>query len=225
MTGQEIVKRAESLKNMVYWYGGKRQKCTVKLAQQLKNQNPSVWTDAYYKKAAADITNEKSCCDCSGLVCYAYGIPDIGSYQLKEKYKIWNGSPLPGMIAWKQGHVAIIKDADGHIIEMRGIDYDYQDTRYRKEAGLLILLYDPTIDYSIPPEIDLGWNKDNKGWWYRHTPGAGETTYYHDCFKIINGHCYYFDSEGYINTPAETDSFYTEWVRVKPDNSTGWIDE
>lgn len=147
MTGYDIVKRAMELKGMVYWYGGKRQKCTQALADRLHKENPNVWDTAYMKKAEKDIDNFKYCCDCSGLVCYAYGINDIGSYEIRKRFHIWNGKPRPGMIAWKPGHVGIIKTCSGKVIEMRGIDYDFMDTRYRKTAGLMTLLYDPNVEY------------------------------------------------------------------------------
>lgn len=145
--GVDIVNRARELKNYVYQYGGKRQKCTQKLADVLQRENPGVQNAAYMKKAQEDIKNGKSCCDCSGLVCYAYGIKDIGSYQLRNKYKVQEGKPRPGMIAQKPGHVAIIETCSGKIIEMRGIDYDYCDNRYRIEAGLSVILYDPNVEY------------------------------------------------------------------------------
>lgn len=147
MTGYDIVRKAMELKGMVYWYGGKRQKCTQELADRLQKENPNVWDTAYMKKAEKDIENFKYCCDCSGLVCYAYGIPDIGSYAIRDRYKVWTGKPKPGMIAWKPGHVGIIKTCSGKVIEMRGIDYDFMDTRYRKTAGLMTLLYDPNVEY------------------------------------------------------------------------------
>lgn len=147
MQGIDIVNKAMELKNMVYWYGGKRQKCTEKLLQQLKKENPKMYTENYIRKCREDIKNGKYCCDCSGLVCYAYGISDIGSYAIRERFKVWNGSPRPGMIGWKSGHVGIIKTCSGKVIEMRGIDYDFQDTRYRKVAGLMTLLYEPNIEY------------------------------------------------------------------------------
>ena len=40
----------------------------------------------------------------------------------------------------------------------------------------------------------LGWNKDDKGWWYADT----ETTYYKDRWAKINGEWYSFDKEGYM---------------------------
>lgn len=147
MTGYDIVKKAMELKDDKYWYGAKHQTATKILALNLKHDNPGVWTDAYYNKALKDVSAGAMVCDCSGLVCYAYGIPHIGSAQIKEKFKEYSGKPRPGMIAWKQGHVGIIKTCSGKVIEMRGIDYDFQDTRYRKTAGLMTLLYDPSIEY------------------------------------------------------------------------------
>lgn len=147
MTGHDIVDRAMELKNCKYWYGGKRQKATKELADILQKQNPTIWTSTYRAKAEADIKAGATVCDCSGLVCYAYGISDIGSSAIKEKFKVWTGTPRPGMIAWKQGHVGIIKTCSGKVIEMRGIDYDFMDTRYRKTAGLMTLLYNPEVEY------------------------------------------------------------------------------
>lgn len=147
MTGYDIVNKAMELKNYKYWYGGKRETATLELAQRLQRENPHVWDENYMLKAKVDISRGEKVCDCSGLVCYSYGIGDISSYGLKQKYKVWNGKPKPGMICWKPGHVGIIKTCSGKVIEMRGIDYDFMDTRYRKEAGLMTLLYDPSIEY------------------------------------------------------------------------------
>lgn len=220
MTGKEIVTRARSLSGMVYWYGGKRQKCTVALASALMKQNPNVWTDSYYKKAVRDIHEQKSCCDCSGLVCYAYDRTDIGSSQIKRKYPVWGGVPCAGMIAWKPGHVGIFaRDGwDSPVIEMRGIDYDYKETRTFRECGFTCVLYSPYVDYGDSGK-KTGWHSDAAGWWYRHTYGAGSDTYYHDCVKIINGHCYIFDHEGYI---CEIGAHSGK--RVPPTSDRGWID-
>lgn len=147
MTGHDIVNRAMELKDYKYWYGGKRQKATKALADTLQKQNPGVWTTSYRAKADADIKAGAMVCDCSGLVCYAYNISDIGSSAIRNKFKVWEGTPRPGMIAWKSGHVGIIKTCSGKVIEMRGIDYDFMDTRYRKTAGLMTLLYDPNVEY------------------------------------------------------------------------------
>lgn len=199
MTGKEIVEKALSFKNCKYWYGGKGEVATKALADRLKKENPSVWTERYYQTALKDVDGRTRVCDCSGLVCAAYGIPMIGSYQLKQKYQVWTGKPKPGMIAWKSGHVGIVKDEDGHVIEMRSQYYDYMDTRYRKEAGLLTLLYDPNVNYDVSCETsDIGWYKNPTGWWYRHTCGTGPDTYYHDGAAKIGNKVFIFDSNGYI---------------------------
>lgn len=211
MTGQDIVNKARSFSTgYKYWYGGKRQIATKQLADTLRAQNPSVWTEAYYKRALKDINGKNRVCDCSGLVCAAYGIPDIGSGQIREKYKVWTGKPKPGMIAWKKGHIAIISDYDGHIIEMRDQSHDYQDTRYRKEAGLMTLLYDPEVDYDWV--YGTGWHKDENGWWYATGTHKGE--YVKSQFYVIYNRMFYFDENGYIKTG---------WFKVNGD--WYWSDE
>lgn len=46
------------------------------------------------------------------------------------------------------------------------------------------------------PEYTPGWNHDDNGWYYADTT----TTYYKSCWKIINGHKYYFNPDGYALT-------------------------
>lgn len=224
MTGKDIVEKAREKKNYKYWYGGKGEMASAALASSLMRQNPNVWTNAYYLKALEDIRTHETVCDCSGLVCLCYGIGHIGTYQmgrggygLKE---IPIGMAKPGMIAWRDGHCGIIIDDDMHVAEMRGIDYDYQESRTFAQAGFTKVLYMPGVDYSTPDDgTSVGWHSDNTGWWYRHKKGRGPETYYHDCVKIINGHCYAFDSNGYI---CEMGAYLGK--RIPPDSKTGWLD-
>ena len=127
MTGQEIVNRAIELgKKCVYWYGAKRQIPTEELALSLRKNNPSVWTKDYLDAARADIVGPKLACDCSGLVCGAYAVPDIGTSQFPKKFTEYTGnSYIPGMIAWKKGHCGIIMNVHGTIAEMRGLKWDF----------------------------------------------------------------------------------------------------
>lgn len=46
------------------------------------------------------------------------------------------------------------------------------------------------------PKYDIGWNRDEKGWWY----SMDGDTYLKDCWKNINGHRYYFKPSGYAAT-------------------------
>lgn len=220
-TATEIIEAAKSLSNYVYWYGGKREECTYRLAQKLKSANPSVWTQSYYNKARQDITNGRKCCDCSGLVSFAYGISDIGSSAMPEKFETYTGAPFAGMIAWKSGHCGIfLADGwDAPIAEMRGIDYDYQETRTFKEVGFTRVLCSRSVLYEYGTTMAVGWHKDASGWWYRHTAGIGPKTYYHDCFQAINGHPYFFNGSGYICKITPTDP-----TPIPPTSSTGWLE-
>lgn len=234
MNAREILLRAKSLRDCKYWYGGKRELASKALADRLKNENPSVWTTGYYSKALKDVDGKTHVCDCSGLVCYAYGTSDIGSYAIKEKYKEWTGEPKAGMIGWKRGHVGIFS-ADGWgapIIEMRGIDYDYMCSRTFKECGFTAVLHGVGVDYDASSDDNtaIGWHSDDVGWWYRFAVGYGPSTYYHDCFKEVGGHLYLFDGMGYICTNPvwskhNDDYNLTEMTFeiVPPTSGTGWI--
>lgn len=48
----------------------------------------------------------------------------------------------------------------------------------------------------IPSEYELGWNKDKNGWWYADS----KTSFYKSSWKIINGHKYRFNTDGYALT-------------------------
>ncbi len=53
-------------------------------------------------------------------------------------------------------------------------------------------------DWSLvdTPHYDLGWHRDDNGWGYAVT----ESTYYKNCWQVINGHKYYFNDSGYAVT-------------------------
>lgn len=133
MTGAGVCANALKYKGFVYWYGGKGQKCTSALLNSLAKTYPSVYTLIYRNKCKQDIAAGKSCIDCSGLVCRAYGIGDLSTYQMAKdgRFKKYTGTPLNGMIVWKPSHVGIYYN--GKVIEARGIDWDVTTSRtYRK---------------------------------------------------------------------------------------------
>lgn len=59
-------------------------------------------------------------------------------------------------------------------------------------------------DWSLveSPNYELEWHHDDYGWWYADTPN----TYLKDCWKVINGHKYYFNDKGYA---------VTDWREIK----------
>lgn len=230
-TSAEILNWIDNHKKYVYWYGGKRQKCSKALAELLQKQNPKVWTESYKEKAMADVAAGAFCCDCSGFVCGAYNIADKGTAQFSSVFVEYAGEPKAGMVAWKRGHCGIFL-ADGWnapIAEMRGIDYDYCETRTYKTAGFAKVYNMDGVMYMGNDDENIGWHKDATGWWYRHKKGKGESTYHHDCFRVINGHVYCFDSDGYIvEKPARYRDggmfFFSGEAnkRVNPESSAGW---
>lgn len=148
MTGKDIVKTALKYKNYVYWYGGKAQKCTSVLLNTLSKLYPTIYTTNYINKCKADIKAGRYCIDCSGLVCKAYGIKDIGTYQMEKdlRFKEWKGTPLNGMIVWKRAHVGIYND--GKVIEARGVDYDVTSNRTYKKNDWEKVFYFEGINYA-----------------------------------------------------------------------------
>ena len=211
MTGKEICDRARALSNVKYWYGGKGEIATSQLAARLRKENPNVWTEAYFKRALADVGQRVG--DCSFLVCEAYEIPMIGSYQLAEKFPMWNGTPRDGMICWKRGHVGIYEN--GRVHELKSQARDYQFNLYNRNDWEAIL-YSPDVNYqsTFPEDARIGWHKDAGGWFYRFAEGFGVDTYYRNTVQRINGHLYHFDGNGYI----------CYLLPVRPSDTEGWVE-
>ncbi len=148
MTGSEIIRKAQELQHTQYWYGAKGQKATIALANQLRRQYPSIWTNSYYKKAIKSVNRGTIVGDCSYLVCKAYGIAQIGSYQIRERYPVYNINPKigrNGMILWRPGHVGIFYE--GQVIALRGIDYGYNVCSLNVEHFTYVLC-DMSVDYT-----------------------------------------------------------------------------
>lgn len=190
LTGRDICRRAAEYEGDKYWYGGKHQLATRALADQLRRENPSNWTDAYYAKALKDCDGKTYVCDCSGLVCHAYDIGDISSYGLRDRYPRWTGAPKDGMILWRTGHVGLYDN--GKVRELKGIDYDYCFNAYVKSQWSEIH-YDPNINYD---GVKIGWTKIGDGWKY----SADGKDYLISCWREINRHWYYFGTDGVAYT-------------------------
>lgn len=193
MTGQDIVRRALGIgNNCVYWYGAKRQIPTMTLAVKLRKSNPNVWTSEYFEAATADIGKNGLVCDCSGLVCGAYSIPDIGTSQFPKIFEEYDGnSYYPGMIAWKKGHCGIIIDAYGTVAEMRGLKWDFCTKRRFLSAGFTKIFYKPEVVYSGFNDAKMGWRKIGSKWQYTKADGRFACNE----FLKIDGKWYYFNAD------------------------------
>lgn len=201
MTGKEICLRAAEYESYKYWYGAKGEIATKVLADRLRKENPSNWSQSYYDKALRDIDGKQRVCDCSGLVCHAYGIGTINSTSIRNKYPRWNGQPKTGMILWRQGHVGIYDG--GKVRELKGIDYDYCFNAYNP-AQWSEVHYDPKVDYD---GIKVGWTNVNGQWLY----SEDGKDYVRNSWRWINGHWYYFGADGFAYTGKHkigTETFY-----------------
>lgn len=195
MNSNEIIKNAFKYKDYVYWYGGKAQKCTQNLLNILSSLYPNIYTQTYINKCKIDIQKGHYCIDCSALVCRAYNINDLGSYQLMEKYKkIPVKEAKPGMMLWKKGHISICL-GNNYMIEAKGIDYDVLISKY-KYSDFVYCLYSEDVDYIYEYEYDTGWHQDATGWWYAY--GNQKGCYYKNVTLEIEGKPYTFNEEGYI---------------------------
>ena len=74
----------------------------------------------------------------------------------------------------------------------KGLGLSYTMDGFRRDVKAAM----PTASGSVTNsrKYKMGWNKDDKGWWYADT----ETTYYKDRWAKINDRWYSFDKEGYM---------------------------
>lgn len=189
-----------------YVYGAKYSDNPMTLLKldSLRSQNSKVFTNSYYLKCIDVIKKSKGVIDCSGLVCYAHFMKDIGSWNIAdlgktnpdewETFNYKTVSQEAGDILWHEGHVGLAIDST-HCIEARGIDYGVVKT-ISAERGFkkIIRLKDTKADrYSR-----TGWISEPDGkYWYAYDYPTG--SYYHDCIAVIDGIAWLFDHDGYVS--------------------------
>ena len=141
---------------------------------------------------------------CGGFSAYT---PTSAQYY-KEKNQ-WHTSPEPGdQVFFKNSvricHTGIVtkvskekvytiegntSGASGVIANGGGVCEKSYNLSYSGIAGY------GRPDWSIvkKTEYEIGWHHDQNGWWYADT----KESYLKSCWKVINGHKYYFNSDGY----------------------------
>ena len=211
LTKQERINRAVDRATRLfnerwgYVYGAKYSDNPMTLSKldSLRSQNSKVFTNSYYLKSLGTIRTSKGVIDCSGLVCFAHVMKDIGSWSISElpktnsteweSYNYKTVTQEAGDILWHEGHVGLAIDST-HCIEARGIEYGVVRT-ISAERGFkkIIRLKDiPSYRYAR-----IGWIAEPDGrYWYAYDYPTG--SYYHDCIEVIDGIAWLFDHDGYV---------------------------
>lgn len=204
MTATEIIENAKKYLSYKYLYGYKGETITKEQNAQLTKLYPRIWGQTIYKTNSTLWANGKNkAIDCSGLVCRAAGIPDLGSYQMEEHWKSTK-EEQPGAVLWREGHVALIIKP-GLLIEASGIKTGVRVRTYSLGEFVKILLI-PNVDYATQQD---GWLSDGVGWhyvkngqylkdgYYKLKWSGGTNLFYMDA----NGYCIITDSNGVIKEP------------------------
>lgn len=156
------------------------------MLQAVRNQNigycqqhrTTLWAEAEKKDFRLDEITTPCECDCSSLiavVCMAAGI--------KIDKNVYTGNIAQALL--NTGYFELLDDESYLVSDKQLMPGD-------------ILLYEfhhvaMAMQYGQKKNYRKGWNYGLGGWWYCWTSMA----YYHDCWKVIKNHKYYFDSNGF----------------------------
>lgn len=204
-----LVEFVKSKVGTPYVYGAKGEVMTESRIQQLKKENPSMYTSTYVAKARKFIGQQ--CTDCSGLISWYTGIIR-GSYNFHDTAdkKVSIGALDESMIGWalwKPGHIGVYI-GDGYCIEAKGIDYGTIKSKVSATNWQKVLkLCD--IDYSQEPVYTEGFlpAADGKRWWYQYKDGSYAANGWYWLTEKTGGTSgwYLFDAEGYMLTGYQRD--------------------
>ena len=211
VTAKAAIATAETLLGWHYIYGYKYKynPVTKSRIKSLAKQNSQVFTDSYYDKACNFIGGYAI--DCSGLVCCALNISDIGSYEIRERFPVAS-EVKPGDVLWRQGHVGLViqvseKNEYVKAIEAYTINQPVGIRTYNialsEWTNVLRPNYKPEPITEVMPQPEIrprGWVKEKDGrWWY--STGNDNGDYYCNGLYWVEDKQYYFDKEGYCCLP------------------------
>ena len=168
-----------------YVYGAKGEVLTEARLNQLKRENPGMYTTTYTNKARQFLGQH--CTDCSGLISWYTGIIR-GSYNYHDTadQRVAIGAldeSMLGWALWKPGHIGVYI-GNGYCIEAKGIDYG-------------------TIKSQVSA---TAWQKALK-LWYQYADGSYARNGWYWLTEVTGGTSgwYLFDAEGYMLTGYQQD--------------------
>lgn len=191
-----------------YVYGAKGEVMTEARIQQLKRENPAMFTSSYVTKARKFIG--KQCVDCSGLISWYTGVLR-GSWNFEEtaveKHPIGKlDENMKGWALWKPGHIGVYI-GEGKCIEAKGIAYGTIESKVSATPWQKVLKL-KDIDYSSVTYTE-GFKQaaDGVRWWYQYKDGSYAVNGWYWLTEATGrtSGWYLFDTEGYMLTGYQTD--------------------
>ena len=163
-------------------------------------------------------------------------VPFAGAYELKlyrgdqmiqgvpkviaTTYDFYPSMTLPGTYQFRVR--AIPKDSEelGYITGSDWVYSDKCDIDADEVCSLTGAVTGPVKNEQLTP-AQIGWVKDNEGWWYRNTDG----TYPSGTWQNIDGEWYLFDFSGYMLTGWQTRNGKSYFLDINGVMNTGWIQD
>lgn len=200
---QEVKDYAIGAADWIYVWGANGEALTEALIERLYAAYGSgQYGLSYYRNK---LTNHagKMAADCSGFIYPLSGYDDTanGYYNAcTEKGPIASIPKDKVCLVFKKkgtimNHIGIYL-GDGTVAEMASSTINYRRTKLENVEW---------THWGIPKWIDytkeqIGWIKDDKGWWYRNADGSWPK----NGWKLINHHWYLFGEDGYMLKGVQT---------------------
>lgn len=206
---KEFIKNAESYVGRSDWhylYGYKGEEISRTLNAEFEKLYPRIWGQSNYQTKSREWIGQRAV-DCSGLIFLASDKDArclVNSSTISAKWSRIK-TPRAGAIGWRSGHVVIVKEvreSDIIIIESAGIEAGIRE-RVAAVSEFKKYVLCPAVDYAEEGnKYQIGWNKDDRGWWYSPdgTNYLANGYYKLSWSKNSEGDWFYFDSEGWLIT-------------------------
>ena len=181
-------------------------------------ENKWIDVDGAYGAQCVDLIM-KYCQVFGGMIPRGNAIDYLSNAIPKDWKHYSSGEIQPGDVAiWKwgswdeYGHVGIVISVNGRYVTSVEQNVDgaavgvggYARTRTRDDSCL--------VGFIRPAYSENGWIKNDTGWWY----DLGNGDYYKDCWKLINGSWFKFNSNGYI--------LENQWYHEEDTDRWYWLD-
>lgn len=164
-------------------------------------------------------------------------VPYAGAYELKLYRNGQMVQGIPKVIATNYDFYPLMTTAGTYQFRVRAIPKDTEETAYITSSDWV---YSDELDIDAdevctlsggavggPDKADaltpsqLGWIKDDEGWWYRNTDG----TYPIGTWKNIDGRWYLFDFSGYMLTGWQQKDGNYYFLDMNGIMQTGWLQD